>query len=64
MRRSGKISGMGRRIIGQSSSMRGRKGELIIAELFCRSLLEAKREWDPQGVFSGRKVVGSEFVGY
>ncbi|ORY87490.1 hypothetical protein BCR35DRAFT_302261 [Leucosporidium creatinivorum] len=29
-----------------------------------QSLLEAKREWDPQGVFSGRKVVGSEFVGH
>ncbi|GAA6058219.1 hypothetical protein JCM3770_005020 [Rhodotorula araucariae] len=27
-------------------------------------LLEAKREWDPEGVFSARKAVGSEVVGW
>ncbi|BGP40891.1 hypothetical protein JCM10449v2_004856 [Rhodotorula kratochvilovae] len=27
-------------------------------------LLEAKREWDPEGVFSARKAVGSEIVGW
>ncbi|BGP16986.1 hypothetical protein JCM10213_007432 [Rhodosporidiobolus nylandii] len=27
-------------------------------------LLEAKREWDPNGVFSARKAVGSEVVGW
>lgn len=27
-------------------------------------LLEAKREWDPDGVFSARKAVGSEIVGW
>lgn len=29
----------------------------------CSSLLEAKKEWDPLGVFSGHKVVGSEIFG-
>lgn len=27
-------------------------------------LLEAKEEWDPRGVFSARKAVGSEIVGW
>ncbi|CEQ41959.1 SPOSA6832_03737 [Sporobolomyces salmonicolor] len=27
-------------------------------------LLEAKREWDPEGVFTARKAVGSEVVGW
>ncbi|GAA5924298.1 hypothetical protein JCM3775_005649 [Rhodotorula graminis] len=27
-------------------------------------LLEVKREWDPEGVFSARKAVGSEIVGW
>lgn len=29
-----------------------------------RGLLEAKSEWDPEGVFSARRAVGSEVVGW
>ncbi|KAM0748560.1 FAD-binding domain-containing protein [Meredithblackwellia eburnea MCA 4105] len=29
-----------------------------------KTLIEAKKKYDPTGVFSGRKVPGSEFVGY
>lgn len=27
-------------------------------------LIEAKKEWDPTGVFGGRKTVGSEVLGW